>query len=177
MRLAHHYVHSLILGVLALLVLTTPASAQDLAKTEYVCPMYCTDEISHSPARCTVCRMDLVERARVENPVDHKVMFSQNAHQLIRSDSNVVLLDVQTENEFRNDGRLKGSILIPVRKLESRMIELEGYKGQTIIVYCSHGIRSARAATILSREGHSAYSLLGGLIKWKREKLPIQRSQ
>ncbi|MGH2568625.1 MAG: rhodanese-like domain-containing protein, partial [Bacteroidota bacterium] len=51
---------------------------------------------------------------------------TQQAYELIQQDTSVVILDVRTPEEFNSStGRLKGSILIPVHQLESRLSELE----------------------------------------------------
>ena len=62
---------------------------------------------------------------------------------LMAVDSSHVLLDVRTAPEFVGSlGHLRGAVLIPVQELESRMNELESYRGKIIVVYCRVGVRS-----------------------------------
>ncbi|MGH2568068.1 MAG: rhodanese-like domain-containing protein [Bacteroidota bacterium] len=151
-------------------------SGQEKKSTEYICPMYCTDDVATAPgARCPVCRMEFEDRAVVENPTDHKLIAPEKAHQLMQKDSNVVLLDVRSPGEFQTNGHLQGARLIPIQELERRVDELAAEKGKTIITYCSHGIRSARAARLLQSKGFTIYSLIGGTTKWTRDKLPVVR--
>jgi len=157
-----------------LLTHMTVLNAQDKKSITYICPMYCTDETSSKEgATCSVCRMELADKTVVENPTTHKLIFPQQAFDLIKKAKDVVVLDVRTEGEYEGEeGHLTNAVLIPIADLEKRLKELEPYKGKTIIAYCSHGIRSARAAQLLSRHGFTAFSLVGGTTKWSREKFP-----
>jgi rhodanese-related sulfurtransferase len=62
----------------------------------------------------------------------------------------VIVLDVRTPME-NAQGRIKGSILIPVQELESRISEVP--KGRPILVYCHAGNRSLMASRILESHG------------------------
>jgi hypothetical protein len=57
----------------------------------YICPMYCTDEVSDKPGFCSVCRMQLEEKEVVENPEGYTVISPQEALELVKSDSSVEL--------------------------------------------------------------------------------------
>lgn len=153
-----------------------PAQSQAQSKIEYICPMYCTDDVSLKPAKCPVCGMELEDRAVVENPKGYKIITPQKALEQLNENFDIVLLDVRSEREYNDElGHLANSTLIPIKELERRIDELETYKGKTIITYCSHGIRSARAAKLLTKEGFTVYSLIGGLTKWNRNGLPVVR--
>ena len=92
---------------------------------------------------------------------------------LISVDSTYVLLDVRTAPEFvGSTGHLKGAVLIPVQELESRMNELEPYRGRTIVVYCRVGARSRHATQILRDWGFTAFNMTGGMLQWNAEKRP-----
>jgi len=88
------------------------------------------------------------------------------------SDSNVVLLDVRTQSEW-DEGHIKNALFIPVQELEARVAELEPYKGKTIIAYCRSGNRSGVAQQILGKYGYSVYNMEGGILRWKKESLPL----
>ncbi|MEJ0032816.1 MAG: rhodanese-like domain-containing protein [Bacteroidota bacterium] len=52
-------------------------------------------------------------------------------------------------------GHFKNAININVEELESRVDEISKYKGQEVLVYCSHSHRSPRATYFLSTHGFS----------------------
>ena len=58
-------------------------------------------------------------------------------------DSNTVVLDVRTEEEFHGPlGHIKGAILIPIDELSARVNELNEVKNKDIYVVCRSGNRS-----------------------------------
>jgi rhodanese-related sulfurtransferase len=163
-----------ILSALLCAILATPILAQEASPKQYICPMYCTDDVSTQPGtHCTVCDMEYEDKAVLENPKDHKVIPPDKAFALMQKDSSVFVLDVRTLSEYRDDGHLTKAVLIPIKELAKRLSELAPAKSKTIIAYCSHGIRSARAATLLQSKGFTVVSLIGGTTKWTRDKFPI----
>jgi rhodanese-related sulfurtransferase len=70
------------------------------------------------------------------------------------------VVDVRTPREFRA-GAFPGAINIPLGEIGSRLAEVP--KHRAVIVYCASGIRSAAAARILRRAGHSDVLNAGGL--------------
>jgi rhodanese-related sulfurtransferase len=96
----------------------------------------------------------------------------QETHRRAASDSTVVLLDVRTPSEF-SSGHIENALLIPVQELEQRIGELEPYRGKTIIAYCRSGNRSGVAAGILGKHGYTAVNMEGGVLRWKKEGLPL----
>ncbi len=90
------------------------------------------------------------------------------------SDSNVVLLDVRTVEEFEGEGgHLEGAILIPLEDLDTKIEELKQYKEYRVIPYCRSGRRSAIATAILREKGFDAVNMDGGMLRWKDEGLPV----
>lgn len=145
-------------------------------KKLYICPMYCTDVVADSAIRCSVCNMEFEDKYVVENPKDHHIIFPREAWKMLQSDTSIVLLDVRrTLEQFEELGKLPRSVNIPIDELERRMAELGTFRKRTLIAYCSHGIRSARAAVALTRKGFKVISLQGGLTKWNRDGLPVER--
>ena len=105
-----------------------------------------------------------------------KLISPAETFQRATKDTNVLLLDVRTPEEYNNElGHVANSLLIPVQDLEQRVGELEQYKGRTIIAICRSGNRSGTAATMLARHGFTAYNMDGGMIRWNKEGLPVQR--
>ncbi len=61
-----------------------------------------------------------------------------------------VLLDVRTASEY-DDGHIAGAINIPLGRLRTDYVKLD--PNRTYITYCSHGLRSIKAAGILKERG------------------------
>jgi rhodanese-related sulfurtransferase len=103
---------------------------------------------------------------------DHNVSAEQ-ASTMITTDTNLVILDVRTPEEYSGElGHLKNSILIPVQELESRISELEQYRGKKILTYCRTGRRSLTATGILHKNGFDALNVEGGMVQWNKLQLP-----
>ncbi|HSP92064.1 MAG TPA: molybdopterin-synthase adenylyltransferase MoeB [Vicinamibacterales bacterium] len=74
------------------------------------------------------------------------------------------LLDVREEVEYRI-ARLEGGLLIPLGELVSRLRALD--PDLEMVVYCHHGIRSAKATAYLRHNGFPrARNLRGGIEEW-----------
>jgi len=77
-----------------------------------------------------------------------------------------VILDVRTSGEYKS-GHIKGSILIPVQELQSRIKEISDYKNNDILIYCATGNRSTVASKILIDSGFKRiYNLRTGISGW-----------
>ncbi|MCH5718503.1 rhodanese-like domain-containing protein [Niabella hibiscisoli] len=61
-----------------------------------------------------------------------------------------ILLDVRTEKEYAA-GHIKGAVNISLGTIRERYAELDSQK--VYITYCSHGLRSVKAATLLKERG------------------------
>ena len=70
------------------------------------------------------------------------------------------LLDVRTEDEFRN-GTIKGSINLPLTLLRRKAAELDSKRHY--VVLCQTGSRSCAAAFLLTQRGFEVSVLRGGL--------------
>lgn len=83
------------------------------------------------------------------------------------NNDNILILDVRRVEEFRS-GHIPNAKNIPVGELSSRLSELNSYKDSKIIVYCAVGVRSAKAADILVKNGfNDVYNLSGGISSYK----------
>lgn len=75
------------------------------------------------------------------------------------------LLDVRNPGELK-EGRIEGSLNIPLPHLDRRLAELPA--GGDLVVYCATGYRSSTAAGILQRHGREAvFDLAGGFSAWQ----------
>ena len=81
----------------------------------------------------------------------------------------VFLLDVREPEEWAH-GHIAGATHIPMRELPGRLDEVPA--GQTIVV-CRVGARSAQVVAWLSRHGHDAVNLDGGLVEWVDARRPL----
>jgi phage shock protein E len=89
----------------------------------------------------------------------------EDAKQMLDSNSEIILLDVRTAEEYRAE-HIPGSILITLSTLESRIEERFPNKSATYIVYCRSGNRSADAVKIMVDLGYQNVYDLGGIIDW-----------
>jgi|SRR5579883_1036439 len=90
-----------------------------------------------------------------------------------QSDKSAVIIDVRTPDEYAT-GHLKGSRLIPLPEIDSRLSEFPD-KSQKVFLYCRSGGRSGRAAAILRQLGcTNAYSMSGGILAWIGKKYPVE---
>jgi thioredoxin 1 len=84
-----------------------------------------------------------------------------------------ILLDVRTENEFKN-GHIAnaGQLDFYAPDFRSRLLLLP--KDQPIYIYCLTGSRSRNAAQLLSLNGYSkVYNLQRGIMEWNQQSLPV----
>lgn len=84
----------------------------------------------------------------------------------LKKERNVVLLDVRTDMERKQDF-IKGSHHIPLMDISSSQNELKKFKDTEIICYCRTGNRSMGAAAKLKKMGFNAANLSRGLVGWK----------
>jgi rhodanese-related sulfurtransferase/DNA-directed RNA polymerase subunit RPC12/RpoP len=134
---------------------------------EYVC-MPCgqeCDKVVHTkPGTCATCHMKLVLKSRLQFENLSATEFCDR----IAANPNVVLLDVRSKAEFegrsmRNTyGHFNNAININIDDLEKRLSELSAYKDREILVYCSHSVRSPRAAILLNNNGFKNVKNLAG---------------
>ncbi|WP_457643470.1 rhodanese-like domain-containing protein [Persephonella sp.] len=97
----------------------------------------------------------------------------EEAYQMIQKEKDkIILLDIRTVQETQTDGKIPGSILIPVDDLPNQIHKLD--KNKKILVYCRSGMRSASASRLLSSLGFKVYNIQGGIKNWKSKGLPVE---
>ena len=102
-----------------------------------------------------------------------KDISAKDAKALLDKNKNIFLLDVRTPQE-NSQGRLPGTVLIPINEIERRIGEVP--KNKTVVVYCAVGSRSKPVAEFLSRNGFKdVYNVTDGIVGWYRNGFPIQR--
>jgi rhodanese-related sulfurtransferase len=117
------------------------------------------------PGICPNCKMELVKSSTIR----FQNIPSEQICRYLSSHSNAVLIDVRTKEEFEgraehNFGTLANAINIPIQEFDKRADELARYKHKQVILYCSHGHRSAQAAYKLDQAGFgNVVNMLGGI--------------
>jgi glyoxylase-like metal-dependent hydrolase (beta-lactamase superfamily II)/rhodanese-related sulfurtransferase len=87
--------------------------------------------------------------------------------------SEVTVLDVRSTEEFNGpDGRVAGSLLIPLPELEAQSAQIPA--DRPVVVVCHSGSRSALATQQLLKAGRAQVAnLRGGLSRWAAEGYPL----
>ena len=83
-----------------------------------------------------------------------------------------LVLDVRQPAEFQQ-AHIAGAKLIPLGDLHRRMKELP--QGREIVCVCASGNRSSSAAKLLAKKGYTVFDMQGGMLAWRRAKLPVQK--
>lgn len=87
----------------------------------------------------------------------------EEAIDIICKDPSVTLIDVRSEQEFR-EGHLPGAVSIPVYDLARNISKTVMCRDNVIILYCQKGARSKKAAKILADLCYTnVYTIKGGL--------------
>lgn len=92
------------------------------------------------------------------------------------SDTNVVVLDVRTADEFA-EGHIERAVNIDYKKddfMDRAKATLP--TGKTIAIYCRSGRRSGNAASMLAPEGYVLVNLKGGIIDWQNAGMPVVKA-
>lgn len=93
----------------------------------------------------------------------------EKAAQFLNSSSSVFILDARTREEYQKE-HLEGAVLIPYKEVTQHLSELPSNKETFILVYCTVGVRSARATKTLQAHGYvNATNLRGGIEAWKKK--------
>lgn len=81
-----------------------------------------------------------------------------------------LVIDVRTEREWNEEGRIEAAQNVPLAQLSERAQELA--MDRELVLYCSSGYRSAIGASLLQRKGSRVADLVGGLAAWEAARLP-----
>lgn len=101
-----------------------------------------------------------------------------SAHELAMPKTKALILDARERDEY-DVSHIKDAIAVGYNNFK-----LEAFKNscpdkqQTIIVYCSLGIRSETIGDKLKAAGYkNVYNLYGGIFEWKNNGFPIYNSE
>ncbi len=100
---------------------------------------------------------------------DENAITVDQLREMMRDDSNLVLLDVRNpyELEDKSLGHIDGVLNIPLPELEKRLGELDEFKDKDIAVICRSGRRSRTATDLLVKNGFNAVNVLGGMVQYR----------
>jgi rhodanese-related sulfurtransferase len=88
---------------------------------------------------------------------------------------NTIILDVRTPQEVA-EGKIPNAIVINIYDPEFETKAAQLPKDQSILIYCSAGVRSAKASEFLIANGFtSVYHLKGGLGDWYQNNFPLEK--
>lgn len=125
---------------------------------------YVTGAISETNLRSEI--QMLFGKQKNKNQSEYKNITQQQAKDMIDTESDIVILDVRTKEEY-NDGHIKNAVLIPDYEINSSAESLLKDKNQTVLVYCRSGRRSKGAAKNLLKLGYTNVYDFGGIMDWK----------
>jgi rhodanese-related sulfurtransferase len=95
-------------------------------------------------------------------------------HSLRQDNTTPFLLDVRSALEFEGE-RIEGARLVPLDELGGRLDEVPDQPD--VVVVCRTGVRALAAAETLARAGRRARVLEGGMVAWRRARLPVREGQ
>jgi len=98
----------------------------------------------------------------------YESISAQEAKELMQTQSNYVILDVRTQQEF-DEKHIPGAMLIPDTEIEAKAEEKLKNKDQLILVYCRSGNRSKKASQKLADMGYTNVKEFGGINDWPYE--------
>jgi len=87
------------------------------------------------------------------------------AHQMLKSDPSIIVVDVRTPEEYR-EGKIAKSINVPLDQLETLILKKVPDKSKKLFVICYSGSRSAAAMRILKHLGYTDIHDIGGIASW-----------
>lgn len=94
----------------------------------------------------------------------NKEISAQEAENLHKTESDVVLLDVREDSEL-SICRIEGALHIPMGQIPERADSLP--QDKTLVVFCHHGMRSLNVVQYLESRGfENAVNLAGGIHAW-----------
>ena len=109
------------------------------------------------------------QKQRKSNMLQVNNLNSVEFEKYISEDENAVIIDVRTEQEFK-EVRLPNSVLIDIYRQDffEKVEQLD--RSKNYYVYCRSGSRSYNAAWQMLQMGfNSVYNLESGIINWEGE--------
>jgi len=106
--------------------------------------------------------------------VETPTIAARELHALSAQGSGPFVLDVRSALEFEGE-RIERARLIPLDELEGRLAEVP--EQAEVVVVCRTGVRATVAAELLARAGRRPRVLEGGMVAWRRARLPVREGR
>lgn len=103
--------------------------------------------------------------------MDYQQITPQEAKQIMDQETDIVILDVRTQEEY-DSGHIKDAVCLPNEDILSEPDVLPD-KAQKILVYCRSGKRSKKAARKLANMGYENILEFGGILDWPHTEISI----
>jgi glyoxylase-like metal-dependent hydrolase (beta-lactamase superfamily II) len=104
---------------------------------------------------------------------DAATLTATDLHALRTAGPAPFLLDVRSPIEFEGE-RIEGALNVPLDGLDARLDEIPE---ADVVVVCRTGVRATIAAEALARAGRRARVLDGGMLAWRRARLPVREGR
>ena len=103
------------------------------------------------------------------------MMDVENVKQKLDAGEDFLLLDVRSAEDYVGEqGHVKGSLLIPLEELNTRLSEIENFLEKTVMTICRTDRRSEKAAQILAKHGFAdVHVVKQGMTDWNAKGYPI----
>ena len=109
-------------------------------------------------------KLKYIMKKRLTRSMDMYDIDEQELYNMQKRGAKIV--DVRSPQEYK-ENHIDGAILIPEYELKIKAKEILLNNNETIVVYCSSGIRSKRAQQILNKMGYNnVFNLYNGLEKY-----------
>jgi len=102
---------------------------------------------------------------------------SISAHEAVRmmNQEDAVVLDVRRKDAFMS-GHIIKAVNIPFAALKSDIKKLKKYQGKPIIVVCTQGLESVKAAKMIGENEFEHVKVIkGGVKAWREASLPLEK--
>ena len=97
---------------------------------------------------------------------DYERLTEEEALKMMKSDPNVLVLDVRTQAEY-DKKHIPNAVLLPINEIKTGNIAAKlPDKDRKIMTYCWTGRRAEDAADLLSKAGYRNVYAIGGLVNW-----------
>ncbi len=93
-------------------------------------------------------------------------LSQEEAYAQMEKDSNIVLVDVRTIEEFR-DAHIDGAINVPLDTVPSQFERQFPDKDKTYFIICYSGARAGDATNFVTKLGYEKAYNIGGVSTWR----------
>lgn len=95
-------------------------------------------------------------------------MNVQELREKLKKGERILLLDVRERDEVEEDGKIEGSVNVPMGEVSLEEGRGAFAKDVKIVAICRSGARSGMITRALKQKGYDAENLEGGMLAWGR---------